>query len=82
MTDSKCADIELFLFFSCRFCFLFTSAGASIGRHGVSVFGASALVAAGHVHTLVGAQMADALRALVNVLGGKREKQIESKSLH
>lgn len=30
---------------------------------------ASALVAAGHVHALIGAQMADGLGALVNVWG-------------
>lgn len=48
----------------------FTSAGASIRRHGVSIFGTCALVTPGDVHTLIGAQLADALRTLVDVLGG------------
>lgn len=77
---------ELNSFFSCNvFCnifFIFTSAGASIGRHGVSMFGASTLVTAGHVHAFVGAQMADALGALVDVLASERDKQIKSKSVH
>lgn len=44
-----------------------TPARASICRHGVSVFRAGALIAPGDVLALVGAQMADALRALVDV---------------
>lgn len=47
--------------------FIFTSAGASVGRHGVSIFRTSALVTARHVHALIGAQMADALGTLVDV---------------
>lgn len=48
-------------------CLAFTSAGASVCRHGVSVLGAGALVTAGDVHTLVGAVVADAPGALVHV---------------
>lgn len=54
----------------CWFYFLdggFTSARASIWRHGVSILGTSTLVTARNVHTLIGAQMADALGTLVNV---------------
>lgn len=48
-----------------------TSAGASVRRHGVSIIGTRALVTPGDVHTLIGAQMADALRTLVDVCGGR-----------
>lgn len=58
----------------------FTSAGASIRRHGVSIFGTCALVTPGDVHTLIGAQLADALRTLVDVLGGGGGAQRGSKS--
>ena len=44
-----------------------TSAGASVGGHAVAVLGTGALVAAGHVHTLVGAQVTHTLRTLVDV---------------
>lgn len=44
-----------------------TPARTSICRHGVSVFGAGALIAPRDVLAFVGAQMADALRALVDV---------------
>ena len=52
-----------------------TSAGASVGGHAVAVLGTGALVAAGHVHTLVGAQVTHTLRTLVDVwwAGGRRE---------
>lgn len=46
------------------------SAGASVRRHGVSVIGTRALVTAGNVYALIGAKMADALRALVNIFAG------------
>lgn len=46
------------------------SAGASVGRHGVSIFRTRALVTARHVHALIGAQMADALGTLVDVIAG------------
>lgn len=52
-----------------------TSAGASVRRHGVPVFRTCALIAPRNVHTLVGAQMADALRALVDVWGDTEEYQ-------
>lgn len=44
-----------------------TPAGAPVCRHGVSVFRARALIAPRNVHALVGAQVAPALQALVNV---------------
>lgn len=46
------------------------STGASVWRHGVPVFRAGTLVTAKNVHTLVGAQMADALGTLVDVFTG------------
>lgn len=46
------------------------STGASIWRHAVPIFRTSALVTARNVHTLVGAQMADALGTLVDVFTG------------
>lgn len=52
-----------------------TSAGTSVCRHGVSVLRTCALIAPRNVHTLVGAQMADALRALVDVWGDMGEYQ-------
>lgn len=54
----------------CWFYFLdggFTSARASIWRHGVSILRTSTLVTARNVHTLIGTQMADALGTFVNV---------------
>lgn len=53
----------------------FTSARASIWRHGVSIFRTSTLVTARNVHTLVGTQMADALGTFVNVWS-TRQKDI------
>lgn len=51
----------------------FTSAGSSVRRHGVSVLGARTLVAAGNVHTLIGAQVADGLGTLVDICENKGE---------
>lgn len=59
-----------------------TPARASICRHGVSVFRAGALIAPGDVLALVGAQMADALRALVDVWArGEDSRQVTTLTL-
>lgn len=53
-----------------------TSAGASVGGHDVALGGAGAPVAAGHVHTLEGAEVPDALGAFIDVWG--RRTQVTS----
>lgn len=46
-----------------------TSAGASVGRHGVTFRGAGALVAPGDVDALESAEVSRGLGALVDIYG-------------